>query len=202
MLKMAPRLQAPPTKQGTHGKAWRLDYSKWPRAGTTPHASIDGWIVEALWAHPMWHSYILSAVHLRAIEGFPPAVINLPGATHEVMLYALDPQHTPQLDRFPKVLTPPNFFGQWIAESDEAAAKKVEACVDEIIAGELSPDTDLRCMWVDRFSDSNIKAGWKGVPESMVGIARDGSLVLVGTGKANADLIASAGPVPPKSEQH
>lgn len=203
-MKLAPRLQAPPTRQGTHGKAWQIDLAAWRAMAGKPGGEICGWIVEAPWAHPMWHSYFLSAVHLRHVEGFAPAVIHLPGATHEVMLFALNPEFSPALDEFPRVLTPSNFVGQWIAESDEAACAKVEACVDDILVGQLSPDTDFRRHWIQRFSDSNIKPEWKGAPDSMVGIASDGGVVLVGTGKANAELLNSVatGPVPPKKEQH
>jgi hypothetical protein len=205
-MNWASRLQATPTKLSTNGKAWRVDLERYRARAGKAGGEICGWIIEAPWAHPMWHSYFLSAVHLRELPGFPPAVIHLPGATHEVMLFALNPEHTPTLDTFPKVLTPANFFGQWIAESDEAACAKLERCVDEVLAGTLSPDTDCRRMWIERFSDSNIKKEWKGVPESMVGIDKDGAVVFVGTGKTNAEIItgiaAANEPVPPKSEQH
>lgn len=160
--------------------------------------------VEAPWAHPVWHSYMLMAVHLRPLPGFPPPKINLTGATHEVMLYALDPEYTPRLDDVQKYLTPGNFHGQWIAESDAAATAKVEGCVNDILNGLLSPDTDHRRTWTELFSDSNIKPEWKGVPETMVGIAGDGAVVIVGTGKSAVELLTTvaAGPVPPKKEQH
>lgn len=197
----APRLILPPTKQGHAGKAWRMDIEAMRAFYGRQGAEICSWIVEAAWAHPMWHSYMISVVHLRPVDELGPATINLPGATHEVMLYALDPEHTPKLDRRPMFLIPSNFHGQWIAESDEAAAAKVEACVDDIIAGRLSPDTDFRRDWIARFSASNMKG--PDIPPGLVIAGPHGALV-VGTGKMNADAIidAAAGPTPPKSEQH
>jgi len=197
----APRLALPPAKQGEHGKAWRLDIAALRRKHGKVGGELGGWIVEAPWAHPMWHSYVIAVIHLRPIAGFPPAVIRLQGATHEVILFALDPSHTPTLDNFPKFLSPSNFVGQWIAESDEAAVAKMDACVDEIIAGRLSPDTDFRHEWIARFSASNMKG--PDIPPGLV-IAVPGGAVVIGTGKQNADAIvaAAAGPVPPKKEQH
>lgn len=154
----APRLAAPTTKEGPKGRAWKIALDAWKANGEPIGTTICLWIVEVLWAHPAWHSYTLGAVHLRQAEGVPPAKIGLPGATHEVLLHALNPEYTPRLDRGSHYLTPANFVGQWVAESDEAAAAKIEGCVDDIIAGRLSPDTDFRGMWIARFSDSNVKS--------------------------------------------
>lgn len=201
MIFNAPRLALPPAKQGPYGKAWRMDIAAIRAHYGKQGAEICFWIVEAPWAHPMWHSYMLSAVHLRPCDGFPPAVVNLPGATHEVMLYALDPSRTPRLDRIPRLLNPSNFHGQWIAESDDAAIAKVESCVDMILAGRLSPDTDFRREWIELFSASNMRG--PDIPPGLV-VAGPEGVVVVGTGKQNADAIiaAVAGPVPPKSAQH
>jgi hypothetical protein len=206
-MKLAPRLQVEPTKHGTHGKAWRINLDVWRTRYGKTGGEICGWIIEAPWAHPMWHSYMLSAVHLRPLDGLEPAVIYLPGATHEVMLYALNPEHTPALDQFPKLLMPANFHGQWIEVSDEAACLKVEGCVDAVIAGQLSPDTDFTREWIRRFSDSNIKQEWRGLEGTTgIGVMKDGAVAIIGSGKTAAELITGIAtanePVPPKSEQH
>lgn len=199
-MNMAPRLQLPHTKQGAHGKAWRIDFARWQEP---VRAAICGWIVEAPHAHPIWHSYFLTAVHLRPMDGCQPAHIFLPGATHEIMVIALDPSHTPRLDRSSAYLTPMNFTGQWIAECDEAALAKVEASVDEILAGMLNPDTDGIRQWVERYSASNLK-----VPVALADktiIAHQGDCVtVIGTGKTAVDAITqiAAGPMPPRQEQH
>jgi hypothetical protein len=205
LKELAPRLQAPPTKIGPRGKAWKIDDTAWrAKHPQQPYAQICGWIIEADWAHPAWHSYYLSAVHLRDMPGLPKAVIHLAGATHEVMLYALNPAHTPRLDAVPRCLTPGNFHAQWVAESDEAAAAKVEACVDDIIAGKLSPDTDYISTWAARFSASNLKVDPVLAGATLVGASQDGDVTIVGTGKTAFDALTTiaAGPVPPKAEQH
>lgn len=202
MMITAPRLSLTPTRIGLHGRAWLMDLAAMRAHYGKVGAEVRGWIVEAAWAHPMWHSYMVMAVHLRQAEGFPPAVIHLPGATHEVMVYALDPQHTATVDRTPRFLLPANFHGQWIAASDDEAGAKVDACVDEILDGTLSPDTDFRRDWIARFSASNMKG--PDIPPGLVGVGVDGSVVIVGTGKQNADTLlnVAAGPVPPKDSQH
>ncbi len=87
----------------------------------------------------------------------PPAKIMLPGATHEMFLFALDPDHVPEIDKRLHLLTPANFGGQWIAGSDNAAVEYIKSIVSEVCDGALSPDTDFRSMWVERFSDSNMR---------------------------------------------
>lgn len=122
---------------------------------------MSAWIVYAPWAHPGWHSYLLSVVHLRESEGAKPPVINLPGATHELMLLALDPGYPLQARRLPHFLTPPNFVGQFVADSDEAAAERVAGDVRDICAGLLNPDTDALRQWIARYGDNGIKPEYR-----------------------------------------
>lgn len=147
-------ITVPPDLLGPFGKAWVYDR---PNAPPIP-ASLRVWVVEAAWAHPVWHSYLIGVCHLRPLEGCPPAVINLPGATHEVTVMALDPDHPiPHKRPGPLCyLTPLNFAGQWIATDDAAAMAKVEGCVRDILAHNLSPDTDYIQHWIARFSASNV----------------------------------------------
>jgi hypothetical protein len=201
----APRLQLPPHKVGSAGRAWKVDIDA-VRALTPgrPDSGLCMWIVEAPWAHPVWHSYWIGVVHLRPVPGLQEPVFFLRGATHEVMLYALDPSHTPALDKPQRFLFPANFHGQWQAQSDEEAVAKIEGCVDDIIAGTLSPDTDHVRSWIDRFSDSNVKVDPALAGATLVGVSGDGSVTIVGTGKTAVDALTTiaAGPTPPKKDLH
>jgi hypothetical protein len=186
-----------PDLTGPNGRAWKSDIAAVARRypGGPPHElTVVSWVVEARWAHPLWHSYFLCAISLREVPGWPPAQINLAGATHEVMLYALDPNHKRALNDRHRYLQPSNFHGQWKAESDEAAAAFIEETVKLILNGQLSPDTDFRRDWIARFSDSNMKGA--DIPPGLVGVGGDGVLTFVGTGKQNADTIIdiAAGP--------
>jgi hypothetical protein len=149
----------PPTLKTDHGAAWELDDTT--ETGT---ARVASWVVFCPWAHPFWSYYLIAAVHLRKQNGVPDGKVLLPGATHEVFVMALDPQKVPDvLLPARSALSPMNFAGQWIAaarlnpvDQDKAAARDIRKCVDDILAGTLSPDTDFRRQWVERFSGSNL----------------------------------------------
>jgi hypothetical protein len=144
-------------------RAWKLDPARAQKRMKVP-ANHDGtvaiWIVEAPWAHPLWHSYGLVVVHLRPHPCCPEPKIYLEGATHEVWLYALDPNKPRHLmiNRCDmKFLLPLNFAAQIIEETDEKAAERLEKAVKEILDGKLIPDTDYISMWVARFGDNMIR---------------------------------------------
>ena len=87
--------------------------------------------------------------------------MHLEGATHEVMVYALDPDWSARLDECPRWLTPVNYVGQFVEVSDAAAEARVETAVRDILAGALSPDTDYIQHWIARFGASNVKVQMK-----------------------------------------
>lgn len=151
--------QQQPDMVDAHGRAWRLDLAtiaaKRPN-GPPPELTVAGWIVHAPWAHPVWHSYLVAAISLRKIDGWPAAKINLDGATHEVLVLALDPDVPLAIDQNPRPLMPANFMGQFIEPDDAAAAARIERTVADICRGALSPDTDFVRHWIHRFSASNL----------------------------------------------
>lgn len=175
-----------PALEGRAGQAWVIDQEALRRRTGQPldaraeAAALPNWIVHAPAAHPLWSHYLIGCIPLRDLPGLPPAFIHLDGATHEVIVYAMDPEHQPEIDGVPYLLTPVNFVGQFIADSDEAAAQRVQAAVQEIVDGVLSPDTDARSEWVRRFSGSNLRPGAL-VPDT-IETAPDGSLLVRGTG--------------------
>jgi len=152
-----------PDKEQRHGRAWRLDnkaIEEYHRKKGTwhPHTSVCGWLVEALWAHPLWGYYCIACYHLRQVEGIKDPKIYLEDATHEMVLFALSPDEAPNLlDPMATHLTPSNFAAQFIAGTDIQAEQKIEKCVDEIIMGILSPDTDFLREWVKRFNGAMLK---------------------------------------------
>lgn len=113
------------------------------------------WVVQAAWAHPLWHEYAILLVDLTTPTAEPP-VLRSPKATHEIQVWALDPEHpfNPE-DKAFHPLSPANFAYQFTADSDEAAEKRVAAIAGLIEAGKLSPDTDFRRVWDNMFAD-----GW------------------------------------------
>lgn len=161
------RIITSPTMTGLHGRAWELDMAEARRNfGVDKDDSTVGvFCVEAPYGHPIWHSYMLSMIHLRPLVGQSRLpTINRPGATHEIMVFALDPER--QREPFitakdhPHLLRPANFVGQVIEASDDDAASLLRATVQDVIDGKLNPDTDYMKWWAERFGAFCLKPGW------------------------------------------
>jgi hypothetical protein len=135
---------------GPHGIAWRVS------ANSSP-AIVAQWIVEARWAHPLWHLYLIAVCHLRDVAGCPSPIIHAPGSTHEISVWAIDPAWNLNLQQMPPRLHPANFAGQFREACDGLAEQLVEAAVLEILEGKLSPDTDFMRDWINRFGSACVK---------------------------------------------
>ena len=146
-------VSAEPAILGPRGRAWTL-----PLPSALTVASL---MIEAPWAHPFWHSYAFWLVHLRPAPGTPELIIHLPGATHELVLAALDPKHPRErvLAGGPlPVLTPMNFAAQIIEPTDAAALERVWRAAQAVCDGRLSPDTDHRHSWAALFGGNMLQA--------------------------------------------
>ncbi|HEY8947993.1 MAG TPA: hypothetical protein VIM56_03815 [Rhizomicrobium sp.] len=154
-----------PSIKGPKGRAWHIDYEAMrKRVSAIPgknDASLGTWLIEAPWAHPIWHSYVIALIHLRPLTDVSPPKINMDGATHEFWLWAANPE----VPREPfirgqaghPIMWPVNFGSQIRSSNDEAAIKLMEHAIGEIVGGRLSPDTDAFDQWVELFGDSSIK---------------------------------------------
>jgi hypothetical protein len=147
---------------GPRGRAWAIDLEgAYVAAGRARETGFDVacWIVEAPWAHPVWHSYGINLIHLRQVPEQPPLHFYLAGATHEMFVAALDPgrprQRMLETGTLARLL-PLNFGAQFIATNDADAMGRVERAVRLICAGRLSPDTDFIQQWIDLFGTSNM----------------------------------------------
>lgn len=121
-------------------------------------AAIATWLVEAPWAHPVWHSYVVCLYHLRNIEGEKePPIIHRPNATHEFCVMAFDPDKDRNIvietGDVKGILVPFNFVGQFVEISDELAAMRVRFTISEIVSKKLNPDTDFSSQWVERYGN-------------------------------------------------
>jgi len=138
-----------PDVLGAAGNAWRLKTEGHP-------TTLAQWIAHVPSAHPFWPWCLVTLIHLREVEGFPPAVKTKPGATHEIMIFAIDPERCPEPDpercpepdpdRDPELgfpyLTPANLVDQFLVKSDEDALKLVKGLVKGFCAGLRTPDSD------------------------------------------------------------
>jgi hypothetical protein len=88
-------------------------------------------------------------VHLRAVEGLPPAHFDYPEAEYELNTIALDPQKCPpDVDAFRlPLMMPLDVHEQFHGVTDEQAVAMIERSVEMIVAGELAPDSDFRATW-------------------------------------------------------
>lgn len=152
-----------PDLRGHVGRAWRLDVGALQQlGGRTPDtdSGIASWVMEAPWAHPIWHSFILTLVHLRPLQG-QPAELCRDGASHQFWVFALDPSEPRDGAvcgrSLPSLLWPANFAAQIVAPDDAAAITSMQAAVQDVCDGKLSPDTDYLRTWVARFGDSMIR---------------------------------------------
>ena len=143
-----------------NGKVWAQDI-KGPQErhpeSVGKETTIGAWIIHAPGHHPFWEYYAIACIHLRDVPGMKPAEILLQGATHEIFIWALSPDHKVALNDDLHLLRPVNFTAQFIEESDSSAYKKVEGSIKEIMEGKLSPDTDYNRLWIARYGNSNYK---------------------------------------------
>lgn len=157
-----------PDFTGNHGRAWRCNISAIrERLGVSEEddSTLGFWLMEAQWAHPVWHSYLMVLVHLRPMRDKRPTKFYLDGATHEMWLYALNPAGNRQkvIDgegigpHSCQWLTPMNFAAQFIELTDELATARCEDAVQKVCDGKLSPDTDFIRHWMHLFGDNMIK---------------------------------------------
>ena len=163
--KIADPITTPPEISGGHGRAWRCDLDaarlRWA-VNAENDCCLDHWVVEAPWAHPIWHSYSLVLIHLRPLSDGRKTKFYVDGATHELWLWALDPDKNriPMLsggDAAGLWLIPLNFAAQFIEVADDLAQQRVRSAIQRICDGTLSPDTDFRSMWIDLFGNNMMK---------------------------------------------
>lgn len=184
----------PPTLTGPFGRAWEIDLERSRVVNADefkgrPDARLACWLVDEPQTNILWRAYFLSLVHLRPLPGVKPPIIHRIGSTHEIMVYACDPDEVFDLDRPSAAwfLHPVNYVGQFTSTDADAIAK-VRFTVGEIMSGRLSPDTDFTQHWIARFGDSNIKGDPKSAGETVITVpGRNGTKQLIKIAPVPAD---------------
>lgn len=128
---------------------------------TTPGAAetVCTWILTHPQGHPLWSQYLLAVVRLTDNPDFPPPKRQFLGATHELLVLALDPGKGPYapdtMDRFLDgmlpFLTPVNIAHQIEGTDDEAGLLAAYAAWG-VTVGALWPETGdapdrVRAQW-------------------------------------------------------
>ncbi len=127
-------------------RAWRVK-----PATEDPSTGVAAWLLHCPGAHAFWSYWWIMLIHLRPVEGAPPAVITTPGAGWEVICAAQQPDVAPNADEVKgtlRYLTPFDWVVQFGDVKDDAKAiEVVEAVVQAIMTGQASPDSDWRRYW-------------------------------------------------------
>lgn len=130
---------------GPHGTAVRVVVELEADDPQDWSATCASWFFFCPGQSPAWDRYALSIIHLRPIAGVADANVAVPGATHEVMLHALDPQPEPVPgDPLSWVrLHPVNVCEQIQLPSDESAVELARACAEAVLDGRLPAEPAL-----------------------------------------------------------
>lgn len=111
--------------------------------------------------HPMWAWWYVGLVHLREIEGAPPANRQYPEAEYEIMCLSIDPGGQPGRPSVPHLklieegdikaglpgfLQPPDWVVQFHGVTDKQAVEVATHAARAISAGQ-SCDSDFRSWW-------------------------------------------------------
>lgn len=131
------------TYSGAYGLAQRASLPDIPRAAET----VCHWLLTAPQYHPLWSQYVLCVVRLRDVPGFPPPHRQFDGATHEMLVVALNPEYG---DVNVLQLADPDFRWHHLvpvnhAHQLEATDAEVEELADlaarAVVSGVLNPET-------------------------------------------------------------
>lgn len=131
---------------GSVGCAWKL------QSDPKSPACLVAWLVDRPGAHPWWHCYIVSVVHLRDAPGVEPAKKSYPEAAYEFQIITINPEECPTPDPDAKdfpLLLPPDVIYQFHGVTDEEAVRIGALAITAIVDGLLSPDTDFKSAWKD-----------------------------------------------------
>lgn len=133
---------------GGVAQAWKMEMGEDHRK--EQEATIAGYVIRGPY-HPFWKWWMISVVHLRPLDGVPPAKKHYPEAEYEFMIMSIDPEKPePDPDKpFPQdvgYLTPADCVVQFDGVTDEQAAEVCEAAAKTIANG-MSCDSDFRSWW-------------------------------------------------------
>lgn len=108
-------------------------------------ATVAMWFLDCPGQSPAWRHYNLTIIHLRPIPGVKPAHISRPGASHEVMLVALDPDKHPVAHDAATwgFLRPLNYVGQLHVRSDDEAKEVLDTLAHGVAHGTLWAEPPL-----------------------------------------------------------
>lgn len=142
--------------RGPYGVATKVQIDSTVRNASE---SLAYYLITAPAFHPFWSQYILTTIRLRQVPDLPPPVLRFDGATHELMVVAVNPEPEPwTVERLVAtgfkigILSPVNILHQYEATDDEMTHLS-DLCAQGIVHGILSPEsgdapTRIREQWL------------------------------------------------------
>jgi hypothetical protein len=137
-----------PTISGDRGRAWKVDLSAQVEH-VDQTACLQSWIIEQPGVHVFWSRWQVSVVHLRDIPGqSKQAFKKFPEATHEFMIFALDPECYGEHEAWPAkiervgLMHPADLVHQVAVTSDQVASHLCELLVEGACRGQVILDSD------------------------------------------------------------
>lgn len=129
-----------------------------------PGTTLEAWLLALPGQHPLWDHYMLAIIHLRDVEGMPPARKVAAHMEHEIIMLALDPERNPSpTDRETIVpLMPVNYSDQLSQLTDEQAVVMTRLMVRGFVNGALFAEPSgiqgVRDIWWAYLHDAIEKA--------------------------------------------
>lgn len=137
---------------GPHGTAQRIPRTHY----TNKPATLDAYIITAPGWHPLWTQYMLALITLADTPGEAPATITRPGATHQIITLAMDPDHGPytpdHVTQGRVAYLRPGNIGEQFTATDAEALDVIALCARAVLDGILNPETSdaptrIRATW-------------------------------------------------------
>lgn len=151
-----------PTHTGPAARAWKCEWElDDDESRAREELDCGGWILHAPGSHPFWTWYLLMGTSLRETPTLPPSFRHFPGATHELIVLALHPEHEPPrpTGKFSErgrlvYLMPPDQCHQTMHVTDEQFTEMVGLFAKAVAEGYLVPDQDHRQAWAESMAQT------------------------------------------------
>lgn len=150
-------IDQPPLIKHDTGRAWRVNmatlFAAHPANPLIAQTTVL-WLIEAPWANPNWHSYVMSLIALPWASHEAP--------THEVVLFPLNPTFPRQAlidSAAVRVVQPARFAAHIWEDEPGQAVEKVRLSVAAICAGFLDPTLGAGVTWTALFGSNIVGVG-------------------------------------------
>jgi hypothetical protein len=161
--RMEELLRGAPMMESTFCKVWEI-----PKEVLAGNPSVlVSYVVHCPNAHAFWSWWLVSVIHLRPVEGQPPAVLRYPEAQYEFSTIAIEPPERVPHNKLArpeapfKLMMPMDVEVQFHGVTDEQAGTVCALSVRSMVQGVAYPDSDYRSAWehLIRGTVEHLKAG-------------------------------------------